>query len=473
MINLDQAIAQINKVNPFMGNFLNCEQPVLQFCQKKLTTHEFDQVHLHRQKPYRQLIKQKVKKLFNKEDVRIDFDFEPFILDTTDHHYLLNFPTTLGAHLMSRFDTLLDRKNHGDYFVLDCGNVPLSNPLNKRGIEINGKHLNLHPKKDKGKLVSRYPLYKINFQDWINKSEENFSKEEIAFFDKIQKIIDQIDFSTCERFSDQIVKINYYLWQEMFAPDIRDQVRRCITLEHDEILIKFLSQFLLQEQDNIVWKALFDKKYRDLILKEFDGIYGAWNYSGLNTGSHFFWGFSNATGKEYPMRLQGNRLVNPDNIIQDFEMTPQAITQGLKDGILIPSIFTKFTVVAIYMGAKFLGGPGQTEYAEKIKQAWLRVLEKLDSREYQQVQKASLLNMNCADVVFARGTNKQIRKLYGFDIVKQHILSKKYLDQLSQTPFKYTQYPFVPLSYYRLTPASERKKVDCSEQELYQGFSWV
>jgi len=53
------------------------------------------------------------------------------------------------------------------------------------------------------------------------------------------------------------------------------------------------------------------------------------------------------------------------------------------------------------------------------------------------------------------------------------LFSKDYLDKLGQVPFKYLVYPFVPISYYRLESAGARKKVDYSEQELYQGFDWV
>ena len=455
-----------------MGGLLSCEESLLDYVKERITAHQFNPIHLERQKPYLAAIKAKIDKLFVSEGVQVNYD-EGMILDTTDHHNILNFPTTIGAHAISRFDTILDRKNRGDYYVLDCGNVPFSDVLHKRGVEFGGKHLNLYPKSAKNKLVSRYPSYEFNLMDWVYKSENKFSPDEVAFIKRLQGIIDKIDFSTCERLSDQIIKINYYIWLEFFDPAIKDDVRRCITLEHDEILIKYLAKFFLEDKQNIVYRAIFNEDFRNIVLKEFDGIYGAWNYSGPNTGTHFFWGFNGDDCKEYRMELRGNKLVNPDGKVRDVALTPEDVSAALLEGAIIPAIFTKFSFVAFYLGTKTMGGPGQTEYTGKLHDAWLRVLEKNDPAEYELVRQVTVLNFNCGDLAFTKDADGNIQKEWGFDIAMHHRFSKEYLDRLSEVKFKYLLYPFIPVSYYRLTPAAERQKIDYQENELYQGFNWV
>jgi len=168
MITLQQAIDQINKVNPFFGKFLNCNTPLKQYCKENLTSHKFDPAHLKRQEPYVKLIREKIDKLFPEENININFD-EGMICDTSAHHNIINFPAIIGTHMLSRFDTILERKKCGDYYVLDTSNVTLSEVLHKRGVEFAGKHLNLFPKKDKNVLVSKYPLYKFDLMDWIKK----------------------------------------------------------------------------------------------------------------------------------------------------------------------------------------------------------------------------------------------------------------------------------------------------------------
>lgn len=472
MITLKQAIEQINKANPFMGELLKCEEKLVDYAKHRLTTYNPDPVHLERQKPYAELIEQKIHKLFPNEDVKINYA-EGMILDTTDHHNIINYPTIVGAHLISRFDTILDRKNFGDYYVLDCGNVPFGDVLHKRGVQLAGKHINLYPKSLKNKLVSRYPKYIFNLVEWVRKSGHSFSEKELAFINHVQEIIESIDFSSCERLSDQIVKINYRLWLEFFDPAIRNSVRQCIALEHDEILQKFLVNFLQQDQNNIVWKSLFDKAFREKVLKEFKGIYGAWDYLGEKTGTHFFWGFDGDDCKEYRMELRGEVLVNPEGKVRDVPLTPEGVIQGLKDGLIIPAIFTKFTTVAFYLGAKTLGGPGQTEYVGKIHQVWLKILKESDPEEYKLVNQVTSLNFNCGDLAFTKDQQGNIVKEWAWDIAMNHRFTKDYLKKVGGIKFKYLIYPFVPISYYRLTPAAERQKVDYKENDLFQGFNWV
>lgn len=471
-ITLDQAIEQISKANPFMGELLYCEDPLIDYVQKNITSAHFSAVHLERQKPYVNLIREKIEKLFLKEDVRVNFD-EGMILDTTDHHNILNYPSIIGAHVISRFDTILKRKIHGDYFVLDCGNVSFSEVLNKRGIELNGKHINLYPKKDKNKLISRYPLYEYDLVKFARNSGNKFSDEEFGFLKKMQEMIDKIDFSTCERLSDQIVKINFHLWQEFFGDDVRGDARRCVTLEHDEILIKYLADHLLKGEDNILSKALFDQDFREVIIREFEGVYGAWNYGGDNTGTYFFWGFNKDDGKTYRMDLDGDVLVNREGKVRDIKLVFNEVSDALKEGIIIPAIFTKFTAVAFHIGCKVMGGPGQTEYVFKLHNAWIKALEKTNDKELELIRKMNVLNMNCGDLAFFKNEKGDIVKEWGFDIAKSKRFTRKYLERLSSIPFKYFLYPVIPISYYRLTPADKRKKIDYNENDLYRGFNWV
>lgn len=472
MITLEQAIEKISQANPFMGNLLHSDEPLFDYVKNHISHHEFNSTHLERQKPYIELIKEKINKLFPNEDVKVNFT-EGMILDTTDHHNILNFPTIIGAHMISRFDTILDREKYGDFFVLDTGNVTFSEVLNKRGINIGGKHINLYPKDDKNKLIGRYPLYEYDLLKLAKNSGHKFTENEIAFLKKMQGIIDKIDFSTCERLSDQIVKINYYLWQEFFADDIRDKVRKCITLEHDEILIKYLSSFLLENKTSTIYKALFDKEFRNTIRKEFDGIYGAWNYSGDDSGTDFFWCFSVDDGKRYKMKLDGEVLKNPEGKIRDVRLTPEDVSAGLKEGILIPSIFIKFGLVATYMGCKLMGGPGQTEYAGALHDAWLRVLEKHDKEELELAKQVVSTTFNTGDLAFSKNDKGEIMKEWGFDIAMNHRFNLDYIEKLKNVKFKYLLYPFIPLSYYRLAKANERQEIDYKEADLYKGFDWA
>lgn len=472
MLTIDEAIAYIQKANPYMGNFLSYDGSLVDYVKKEIMQQTFNPIHLKRQSRYQQLIKDKITQLFPTEDLRVNTS-GGMIVDTTAHHNILNFPTIIGAHMISRFDTILDRESCGDYYVLDCGNIPFSEVLHKRGVEFQGKHLNLYPRSARNKLVSRYPLYEFNLREWIQKSAHQFSKKELAFIDSLQEIIDSIDFSSCTRLSDQIVKINHRLWLELFDENIRDDVRRCITLEHDEILITRLQSFFLEDDQNIIYRALFDVEVRQKVLELFDGIYGAWNYSGAGTGTHFFWGFCPEDGKTYQLRLKGNVLHNTEGKIAPIPLEASAVVQALKEGILIPSIFTKFGFVASYMGAVLMGGPGQTEYAGKLHDAWIRLMEMYDQEEARRAKQVTGLHFNCGDLAFTKDDNGAIIKQWGWDMAMTQRFDRVYIERLGNMPFRSFVLPFVPISLYRLMPAEERKELAFSEQELVQAFQWV
>jgi len=471
MITLDQALEQIQRINPFFGSFFRSKELFGDYCQK-LTKHKCSDIHKERQQPYLKLIKQKTDQLFAKEDVKLNID-EGMVLDTTAHHNVLNYPTIIGAHLTSRFDTIFNRQELGDYYVLDCGNISFSEVLHKRGVEYAGRHINLYPKKDKNKLASRYPIYKFDLMDWVKKSGHSFNNSELDFIRYFQGIIDSVDLSTCSRFSDQIVKINHLMWLEFFPESARDKVRHCITLEHDEILINFLKMFLLEDKDNIIWRTLFDKEFQGVVLKEFNQVYGAWDYSGKNTGTYFFWGFCKDDGKEYRYELQGDTLVEPGNRVRSVKLEPADVVKALDEGVLVPSIFTKFSLIISYFGAKVMGGPGQTDYIGKIQNAWLKVLKQFDQKELKLAENINSLNVNTFDLAYTRDKNGKVFREWGFDIARSHRFSSEYLDNLKQAELGHLIYPVIPISYYRLTPAEERQEVDYNDNDLFRGLDWI
>ncbi|MFA6099996.1 MAG: hypothetical protein WC750_03920 [Patescibacteria group bacterium] len=471
MISLEQATEQIKKANPVFGGFLDSEDTLNDYVKTQLTNYVAHPIHKARQKTYVEAIQREVARLFPKGEVNVNFN-EELILDTTDHHNVLNFPATIGAHILSRFDTLLDRQGHGDFFVLDTGNVPFTEILHKRGIELGGKHINLYPKKDRNKLTSHYPMHKFEFVKSALNSEEKFTEDEMAFLKKMDELVNGIDISNCRDFSDQIVKINLALWLEMFGSDVREDVRRCVTLEHNHILRHYLPKFLLEQRDNFVWRALFDPDFRQLIMKEFTGIYGAWDYSGPKTGTHFFWGITPG-GEQTPLFLDGDVLKDPSGQVEDTPLTPEGIAAALEKNIIAPSIFTKFGLVAFYLGAKVMGGPGQTEYVPKLKETWLKILRQTDPEEAKLVSLVPGDAMNTFDLAFNKTPDGKIFKQWGFDMVKNHTLSRTYLEQLKNLPLRAALKSFIPLAYYRLTAANDRQEVDCQEQDLYSGFGWV
>ncbi|MDD5252011.1 MAG: hypothetical protein PHT12_05245 [Patescibacteria group bacterium] len=471
MITLEQAIEQIKRANPVFGGLLDSDETLLDYAKSRLTAYQPLPEHKRRQAGYVKELRSEVERLFPKGEVRVNFD-EELVLDTTDHHNILNFPGCIGAHLLSRFDTVQDRAAHGDYFVLDTGNVPFSEVLHKRGVEFAGKHINLFPKKDRHRLTSHYPIYVFDLLKSARQSGHGFSADEWSSLERLNAVINGVDLTGCQDFSDQIVKVNLAIWREFFPPEIRESVRHCVTLEHNHVLRRFLPEFLASNRGSFVWRSMFDPGFRKLVLKEFAGIYGTWDYAGPGSGTHFFWG-ALPNGEQTSLVLDGDVLKDRAGVMADTPFTPEAVSAGIAANVLIPSIFTKFSLVAFYLGAKVMGGPGQTEYVPKLKEAWLRVLRATDEAEAELVEAVPADVMNVVDLAFHKTSDGKVFREWGLDIARRRTFSSDYLRQLGAMPIRAAMRSLVPLSYYRLTPAEERQDIQHDAAELNAGFSWV
>lgn len=458
-------------LNPALDRYFNSEQKFIDY-SREIKAHKFDPIHLARQKEYWQEIKKRVDELFTPEEKVIIKEPNGLLLNTSDHHGIINYPTVVGGFVTMSIDTLYQREKYGDFFVLDCGNVPLNDILHKRGFDLNDKHINLFPKKDRHAIAMRYPLYKFDFMHWAKKSEngQKLNDQEWKFIKKIQDIVDNIDFSTCKKYADQITKINYYLWPLMFDSKSRNEIRRLVPLEHDEILKRYLIKFLREKEDNFVKKILFNPELRQKLIDKFKGIYGAWDYGQEGSGSKFFWGFTKQA-QHIKLDLINNTLVDKDKIIKiDFE--PEALANALEKEIITPSIFTKFTIVAFYLGACAWGGPGQSEYVPKLKKAWVEFMADIDPEEQKRIESVSVENNICCDVHFSR-QNGKLKKLFAFDVMYQGGFDKNYYNKVGDTALKHIFLPSMPICYYRLAPAGETQDFGFDDEELYQGFNWL
>lgn len=134
-----------------------------------------------------------------------------------DHHGIIDNPILFGGALVSNYYKLFNRKEFGDILTFATGNIPLNEPFRRRGIMFRGKRINLYPKADKNKIIYSLPLQKVSIEDRIQKAHEwhKYSDEDKNFFQEIDSLINNIDFSTCEYYSDQLTKINFYLWPRL------------------------------------------------------------------------------------------------------------------------------------------------------------------------------------------------------------------------------------------------------------------
>jgi len=473
-VSIEQAIAEVKKRNPKFGAYFEDQTTLLEH-SRRVFIHEFQPEFLSRQKVYKKYLSDYINKLFANDDDQpiVKLAEDGIIASSTPHHNIFNYPLIVGGHVAIMLDTFQQREEKGDMIILDTSNVPFNEILHKRGVEFQGRHINLFPKKDKRKVVYAYPKYDLSFIQNLKKSKQYYQLQdkEKDFFIRVDEIVKKIDFSTCDGFADQVVKINYKLWPLMYSEDISQSARRTLNLPHDVVLSEYLvNEFLPKSnsQVNFVYRSLFDNNFRQAVLTKFNGLYGCWDRQN-NKGTHFFWYLHN--GEHRSMWLDGDELVAYDrnNEVARIPLQPEALAQAIKERKIIAGIFVKFSLVAFWLGVKLLGGPGQTSFSNDIKTTWLEILSSQDKKL---VNSTSTHGLSIAECLYYRANGK-LTKAYGMDACFLQILTKEYINNLKKNTVSQVMLPGLALNYYRLVPVDLRQPMGFSDQDLIQGFDWI
>ncbi len=460
---LNEVANEVIKYMPSLEPFYANKETFSEY-SKRINSYKPNETHLKRQSRFKQKLKEKIERLFNKNelaDMKINIDEKWGIIGgIVDHHGIINHPWMLAVHLVSNFHKLLHRDTNGDILTFATGNVPLNDPFHRRGFILNGKKINLFSKNDKDKIVFSLPKYDFDFLNRLKFESHQwhtFTPEEQATLEKIQTVIKNIDFSTCKYLGDQLTKINYHIWPYLFEEKLRDNVSRLVAIEYDDIVIDYLIYVLNNEQESFIYKMLFNDSFRNKILEGFKGTVGAWSEEGTS-GTHFFWGFDEKN-KHVRLELKDNYLVG-NNGNYRIEFTPEAISEKLLEKKLLPCMLLKFSLIMLYMGMKPLAGYS-IEYLTRMKQGMIEILEKDFPEEAELAKQVPIDNMNIISVCQGRDKNGNLKELYAFDIFYQGGFKEEYLRKLDSFQFKEYMIPPMLFAYnYGLNKygKDERKK---------------
>ena len=74
-----------------------------------------------------------------------------------------------------------------------------------------------------------------------------------------------------------------------------------------------------------------------------------------------------------PLWIKGDELVSPDKHVR-IQLNPLSITQGLKEGTLLPSTALCYSILSFYYGLTLGGGFSQIQYLGEMKKAYEKTL---------------------------------------------------------------------------------------------------
>ncbi|MEI7497798.1 MAG: hypothetical protein WCK11_00760 [Candidatus Falkowbacteria bacterium] len=447
--NLNEVANEVIKYMPSLEAFYQSKETLSEY-SKRVNLYKPNKIHLERQSRFKQKLNEKIGRLFTKQelsDMKLNINNEWGVIGgIVDHHGILDHPWLLAVHLVSNFYKLLHRDTEGDILTFATGNVPLNEPFRRRGFLLNGKKINLFPRNDKDKVVFGLPKYEFDFVNRLKTESHQwhtFTPKEQEVLEKIQSVIKNIDFSTCQYLGDQLTKINYYIWPYLFEEKLRGNVARFVSIEYDDLVIDYLVYVLKNEPNSFIFKMLFNDLFREKVLQKFEGAVGAWNEDG-GSGTHFFWGLDEKN-EHVRLELHNNFLVSNEDDFK-IELSPEVICEKLLEKKLLPCMLLKFSLIIFYMGMKPLAGYS-LEYLTRMKQKIVEVLKEDFPIDAKLASLVPLDNMNLASICQGRNEHGDLKELHAFDIFYRNGFNEEYFKKLDSHPFNEFMVPPLLFAY--------------------------
>ncbi len=458
---------------PLLLDFLGDNRSLVNY-SKDLYEHKAEKIHIERQKQLIHLIKEKLSTIFSKKEIgEMDLDFRNGIISNiVDHHNILNHPILVSGLIISSLYYLLNSEAKS-LFVLTCGDVPPNNFFHKKGFTYKDRLFPLFTNKDTHKIVYGLPKKELNFLDLAKERNllEGLNEKERIFLEDYQGILSSVDFRNCDNFIDEITRTNYSIFRLMFEEKLRDEIPDLINFNTEYLASKV---FCRLGKDSFMHRAVFDVKFREIVLKEFEGIWGAWS-KGKGLGTHFFW-LMLPNGEQEELVCEGDFLRAKDEKV-DFKVKidEKEISGLLEKKVLIPNLFLSYGIIIFYCGVKPLTGLGSMNYLSDMQNAWVRTLSAESQEEATLIERMSMKSLICSPIVtFARGENGAVKPQFFADIVSKGGLTKDYLENLAKMKFGDLMEMSLIDNYEVKVPQSEKKSLDITVADMANDkFNWL
>jgi len=435
---LDEITKRIVELMPALDDFFSGNESISGYSSE---TFEYvpSGVHRERQGIFFDLIDEKISRLFTASeqlDIRLPDRSLGLKGGVVDHHGILNHPVLLGVNVTPHYSRMFDRKENGDILTFATGNVPLNDPLHRRGFMIGGQRVNIFPKSDKNKIVYGLPKYTFDFVESQKKSgmwSERTDREK-STLNEMQALIDALDFDSCYSLGDQITKINFHLWPLLFAEGIRDNVSNLISLEYDDIVISYFKRVISDREDSFIHSLVFDKDYRERARDFFDGKTGAWN-TGKGTGTFLFWALDKEN-KHVSLRLEDDCLVSDDKSTM-ITLDEASVFRALDEKLILPGMLLKFSLILFYLGMKPFAGYGSANYLSVMQKEVADFMRDDFLEEVSNFESLAMNNVTSVPVLLKRDGDGNVRDYFAFDIISDGGLGTDYFSKIDSVPLKY------------------------------------
>ncbi|OGJ56649.1 hypothetical protein A3D88_02615 [Candidatus Peribacteria bacterium RIFCSPHIGHO2_02_FULL_52_16] len=259
--------------------------------------------------------------------------------------------------------------------------------------------------------------------------------------------------------NQQFTKINYMLWPTLFRN--AQDVPNLIYVDIESVVRRLLLRHHLTK-NTLIYRMMFDPAARTLFLKYFNNLHGAFSLEN-KSGSVLFWGID-AQGHRVRLMLHDAALQSEDGVLR-FELTPEAISDALRNRKMYPSMALCYLMISLYYGMKCLGGFCQVHDLTVIKDAWGQLLTDLgETKEAEALAPVQTKELGGDGLVLAYTKTREddIVPATGIDMILEEECDTSYEHflALSKTvTLEEMMQPMLPEMYTVLYSAEERDPV--------------
>ena len=177
---------------------------------------------------------------------------------------------------------------------------------------------------------------------------------------------------------EQTTVINAMLSQRYFT----DRKPQYLWMPMETLTARLLEKDL-QTEAALTCQLLFRQELRASLLQALDGVSGCW--TGDAGGTHLFWGLDRRAVL-FPLRLHeeaGKAVLTgrPMGETVTIPFTPQALTDGLRDGTLLPGLFLCFLELHFLRDFTVFGGFYQPTYLAEMRRGLVQALRETGGYE--------------------------------------------------------------------------------------------
>lgn len=396
------------------------------------------------------------------------------LLSTADHHAPIDHPFWVNANIISALPYLKIQKKYLKYLVvLSFSSVSVNNASGfPRGILFHanddgtGELLRIPFLPDKVKMSTVLGTRGYTKEE-VEKAKEGLQKkvkeknlsEKRA--EKISGVIDKYfatpDIINTPRLNDQITKINYALWKDMFHPQSK-YMPDLLYIPIEEVTRDLITEHHCSDEHSPIYKMLFAPAHRRLISQYFNNLPGAFSLE-KGWGTFLFWGVDDK-GHRVRLMLDRDMLISDTKQIA-IKLEPATIKEALEKGIIFPSTMVMYIIVSLYYGMKCLGGFCQVNDLTWIKNAWMHC--QIEFGKYGEIQTTARIQTKELGgdglvLAYSRGQNGEMLPATGIDLLisERDTNIDRYVERAKHVTLAEMLTPLLPEMYTVIFSSLER-----------------